>query len=380
MYVRRFLSRLEQGTATERAEVVGALARLFLEQVLDADKRQQVISAMLAVLDDPAARVRKALAEALADSIHAPQMILHALCEDICDVAAPVLTNSPALSEGWLVDMCGAGEEGHRVAIARRREISVPLAAAIAEIGGVPCCLTMLANSGAKVARSSLARMVERHREDARLRSALLARDDLSPMLRHRLVGGLSEALSTMIAEKGWLNSERTARLMSDVQERATLEVANDTTPETVGQIVSALHAEKGLTVTLMLRALVRGHLPFFEAAMSELSGVPLKRVQGLLGDRTGDGFRSVYRKTKLPADGAGALWAALDVLFDMAPIDTEREQITAGRRMVERVLTRYETVCGGEVDAFYALLTRLAADEAREEVRSRTGGYFRAA
>ena len=164
------------------------------------------------------------------------------------------------------------------------------------------------------------------------------------------------------------------------MQERATLEVANDTTPETVGQIVSALHAEKGLTVTLMLRALVRGHLPFFEAAMSELSGVPLKRVQGLLGDRTGDGFRSVYRKTKLPADGAGALWAALDVLFDMAPIDTEREQITAGRRMVERVLTRYETVCGGEVDAFYALLARLAADEAREEVRSRSGGYFRAA
>ena len=364
----------------ERAEVVGALARLFLEQELDCDKRQQVISAMLAVLDDPAARVRKALAEALADSIHAPQMILHALCEDICDVAAPVLAQSPALSEGWLVDMCGAGEEGHRVAIARRKEIGVPLAAAIAEIGGVPCCLTLLANPGAKVARSSLARMVERHREDARLRSALLARDDLSPMLRHRLVGGLSEALGMMIAEKGWLNSERTAKLMNDLQERATLEVACETPPEAAAQIVSAIHSEKGLTVTLLLRALVRGHLSFFEAAICELSGVPLKRVKGLLEDRTGDGFRSVYRKTKLPADGAGALWAALDVLFEMAPIDTAREQATAGRRMVERVLTRYETVCGGEVDAFYALLTRLAADEAREEVRSQTGGYFRAA
>ncbi|MEZ5878218.1 MAG: DUF2336 domain-containing protein [Tepidamorphaceae bacterium] len=309
----------------ERAEVVGALARLFLEQELDCDKRQQVISAMLAVLDDPAARVRKALAEALADSIHAPQMILHALCEDICDVAAPVLAQSPALSEGWLVDMCGAGEEGHRVAIARRKEIGVPLAAAIAEIGGVPCCLTLLANPGAKVARSSLARMVERHREDARLRSALLARDDLSPMLRHRLVGGLSEALGTMIAEKGWLNSERTAKLMNDLQERATLEVACETPPEAAAQIVSAIHSEKGLTeVTLLLRA--GAHTIFLRSRHLRTERCALKRVKGLLEDRTGDRFRSVYRKTKLPADSAGALWAALDVLFEMAPIDTARE------------------------------------------------------
>ncbi|MFN0264010.1 DUF2336 domain-containing protein [Tepidamorphus sp. 3E244] len=380
MYVRRFLSRLEQGSAAERADVVSALADLYLTKELDETKRAQVLTAMLAVLDDPAPRVRKALAESFADSFHAPQPILLALCEDISEVAAPVLSRSPALSEGWLVDMCGAGEEGHRVAIARRKDIGVPLAAALAEIGGVPSALVLLSNSSAQVARSSLARMVERHRDDARLRSALLARSDLSPMMRHRLLGGLSEALGTMIAERGWLTGDRTSRLMNEVQERAVLHVADVPDCADTDAIVAELHAKKELTVTLMLRALVRGQMTFFVSAIASLSRVPRKRVVSLLGDRSGDGFRSIYRKTGLPADGAGALWAALDVLFEMGPLDNQQEQLTAGRRMVERVLTRYETVCGGEVDAFYALLTRLAADEARAEAREATGGYFRAA
>ncbi|MCC0016977.1 MAG: DUF2336 domain-containing protein [Rhodobiaceae bacterium] len=380
MYVRRFLARLEQGNAAERAEVVSALAGLFCEQELDGDKRRQVTTAMFAVLDDPAVRVRKALAEGLADALHAPPAILQALCDDVCEVAAPVLARSPALSEGWLVDMCGAGSESHRVAIARRTRIGVPLAAALAEIGGVPSCLTLLANAGASVARSSLARMVERHRGDARLRSALLARDDLSPTLRHRLVGGLSEALSAMLADKGWLPGERAERLMSDVEERATLDVADGCEAANARELARVLHVDGKLTVTLLLRALVRAQLAFFEAAMAELTGAPAKRVAALLSDRSGSGFRSLYRKTRLPADGAGAIWAALDVLFEMGPIGSHGERLTAGRRMVERVLSRYEAVCGGEVDAFYALLTRLAADEAREAARADSGGYFKAA
>lgn len=312
--------------------------------------------------------------------MHAPQSLLHALCEDVGEVACPVLSRSPALSEGWLVDMCGAGEEAHRAAIARREHVGVPLSAALAEIGGVPSCLVLLANSGAQVARSSLARIVERHRDDPRIRSALLARTDLSPMLRHRLVGGLSEALGAMICEKGWLDAERTDRLMNDVRERAVVEVTGNPHPDVVREIVEELHKQGGLTVTLLLRALVRGQETFFEFAMARLSKVPLKRVRALLADRSGNGFQSLYRKAGLPADGAGALWAALDVLFDMGPIGTRQDQLTAGRRMVERVLSRYERACENEVDAFYALLTRLAADEARERVRQETGGYFRAA
>lgn len=380
MYLRRFLSRLEAGSAGERAEVVGALACMFFQEGFDAEQRNQVLTALTAVLEDPAPRVRRAMAEALADDVNVPAVLLQALCSDTCEVAEPILSRSPALGEAWLVDMCGAGDEGHRVAIARRPSVGVPLAAAIAEIGEVESCLTLLANPGARVARSSLARIVERHRGDARLRNALLARSDLPAMLRHRLVGGLSEALGEMVAAKGWMPAQRTERLVRDMQETATLEITDELDEATAYSLAASIHADGQLSVTLLLRALVRGQRTFFEAAMAELSGVPVRRVTELLAERSGAGLRSIYVKTGLPPEGGDCLWTAYDVLHEMEPLGTRHERLQAGRRIVERVLSRYEAVCGGEVDAFYALLIRLAADEAREEARAQAGGYFEAA
>ena len=49
-------------------------------------------------------------------------------------------------------------------------------------------------------------------------------------------------------------------------------------------------------------------------------------------------------------------------------------------RRMIERVLTRYESAAPDELDQLLALLRRFAAEAAREEARSYTADLVAAA
>jgi hypothetical protein len=54
--------------------------------------------------------------------------------------------------------------------------------------------------------------------------------------------------------------------------------------------------------------------------------------------------------------------------------------EMTLKRRMIERVLTRYETVAEGELDQLLAMLKRYAAEAAREEARYFTADLVAAA
>ena len=56
------------------------------------------------------------------------------------------------------------------------------------------------------------------------------------------------------------------------------------------------------LTAGLVLRALLSGNLALFEEALSELTGMSLARVAGIVHDRKGFGFRALYEKAGLPA------------------------------------------------------------------------------
>ena len=60
----------------------------------------------------------------------------------------------------------------------------------------------------------------------------------------------------------------------------------------------------------------------------------------------------------------------ALDVWRDLDFDGREGERPRYGRRMIERILTRYQNFAPGEVDDLMAMLRRLAAEAARETAR----------
>ena len=74
--VRQFLAWAQQAGAETRAEAASALARAFLHSELDPPLRDEAAECLSALIDDPCAEVRRALAEAISGARNAPRHLV----------------------------------------------------------------------------------------------------------------------------------------------------------------------------------------------------------------------------------------------------------------------------------------------------------------
>jgi uncharacterized protein (DUF2336 family) len=370
MIVRQFLHWVRQAPAGERAEATSALARAYLYSDLSPDDRAAAEGAMIMLLDDPSPLVRRALAEALASSDRAPQVVVHALAADQPDIAIPILAHSQVLLEDDLVDLIATGHADMQVAIAGRLGLPRTLAAAIAEVGAAEACLALLENGEADIARFSIDRIVERFGHLAPIRENLLARDDLPMAMRQALLSKLSQALAGFVAARQWLGSEHAEFATKDACEKATVALAADTSYDEVGAFVQHLRHSGQLTAGMILRALLSGNVVLFEEVLAELSSIPIDRVTAYVHDKNISGFRALYRAAGLPEVAYPAFREALAAMRAGLLIGEQGGASRLKRRMVERVLDACSHERGEEAASVLALLRRFSVEAAREEAR----------
>jgi uncharacterized protein (DUF2336 family) len=324
--------------------------------------------------------VRRALAEALGSSAEAPHGVIIALAHDQPEIAEIVVARSPLLNEAELVDLIGSGAERVQSVIAARVPLSRALAAAIAEVAGAAACLVLIENPRADTPVAALARIAERHGHLAAVRETLLARADVPADTRQALVAKLSDTLARFVTQREWLPEERAQRVTREACDRATVAIAAGRQADEVAALVRHLVASGQLTGMLMLRALISGNMRFLIEALAELSGLKPARVAAILADRTGHGFRALYERAGLPQAAYGAFRAALEVIQEVGLVGDSYGAAVVRRRMVERVLTRYEDAAEGELDHLLAMLRKFAAEAAREEARYYTADLVAAA
>jgi uncharacterized protein (DUF2336 family) len=370
MIVRQFLQWVRTAPAADRADATSALARAYLYSDLSKDDRIAAEGAMLMLLDDASPLVREALAQALAGSAEAPPAVILALAGDLPEIAAIVLERSPLLIDTDLVDRVGSGEAWAQAAIARRRALPRPVAAALAEVGSAEACLILTESHDADIPAFSLGRLIERHGHLAALREALFARDDLSAAHRQALVVKLSATLAGFVVDRNWLAQERAQGIAREACEKATVTIAAAAEPNDTARLVCHLRESAQLTAGLILRALLSGNLALFEQALVELSGLPAARVAGLVHDRHGAGLRALYQRTGLPASAFPAIAAALDAMHETGFHGDPGGAARLKRRMIERVLTSCEDHPSADIEPLLMLLRRFATEAAREEAR----------
>ncbi len=187
MIVRQFLLWTRDASAGRRAEAAAALARAYLHGTLGAETAAETKTALLTLLDDPSALVRRALAEAVATSPRAPRPLIVALASDEPEIACLVLGRSPVLMDADLVDCAALGCDRARIAIAGRAGLSKPVAAALAEVAGPAALVALARNRHAQIGLAACLRMLERHGAVGALREALQLRDDIAVEVRQAL-------------------------------------------------------------------------------------------------------------------------------------------------------------------------------------------------
>jgi uncharacterized protein (DUF2336 family) len=376
--VRRFLSWAQRADAGGRAEAASALARAYLYSDLGPALRREAAIGLTSLLDDHSALVRRALAEALAGAADAPHHIVLALACDQSEVSSVMLARSPVLTDAELVDCAAVGDGRAQAALARRPRLGMSVAAALAEIGQREAVIALAGNFDADLSQSVLLRIVERFGDDAEAREALVMRPSLPSQLRCDLVDAAAKALSDFVAACDWLGADRAERIAREAAEQGAVCVANRSPSAEMRDFVRHLRQRGGLTIALLVRALLSGNRALFENALAELSGLAPARVAGFMREPRSTGFAALYGKTGLPAYLLPAFRAALAALdkADIVPGDQISWALT------KCVIAACEGIHSPERDNFVSLLRRFEAEAAREEARvfaSESAAYGRA-
>ena len=311
------------------------------------------------LLDDPSPLVRQALAEAFASSEEAPPTIVHALAGDQSDVASPLLERSPLFLDTDLVDAVASGDAARQVAIAGRAHLPCAVAAAIAEVG----CAEVLPGRAGKSQCRDRAVLARPYRRPAR---ASCCYSRCAAGARRSCGADPAGAGRQAVADAGrlrtsreWLASDRAQKITREACEKATVAVAADSDERRATSLDPPFARERAVDHGLVLRALLSGNLALFEEALSELTGMSLPRVAGIVHDRKGFGFRAIYEKAGLPASAYPLFREALIAMREDGFLSEHRDASRLKRRIIERVLTRCESAALDDVEPLLTLLRR---------------------
>jgi uncharacterized protein (DUF2336 family) len=369
MLVRAYLEWMTTATVEERVEAVTVMTHTFLSGCLSADDQADAEAALLLALDDSAVLVRRALAQGLANSDHAPRSIILALALDVSMVAAHVLLKSPVLADADLVDVIITGDAIAQTSIALRPGISSPLSVAIARHGSLDAVLALVSNDGAEVPPEAFLLIAERHKESAELRGVLLEREDLPLAVRQMVVAAASSALRSFAVEAGWLTSARAERCVSDAERQATIEVIAMGDDQEVGEVVHVLRNSGQLTASLLLRAVLGGDTRLMQHALSQLAGMPAGKVKAMLWDASGSAFSALFNRAALPASLKSTFVAAIKAC--------NRLRVEPGSHLnisvIQATLIAVSQEKGGGNASVLALLRRYEADAKRVIARVMT-------
>ena len=370
MIIRRFLLWAREASAQDRAKGVTALVCAYLNGELSAEDTREAETAILSLLDDPSPLVRRAIAEECAGNERAPRAIILGLIQDQSDIASLVLAHSPLLTAADLVDAAAIGDGLCQRAIALRPHLAGGVCAALAEVGLPEALVALAMNPTAEVPVSSLERMIERAGDNGALREAILARSDCPPRLRKVIANQISSSLARFVTGCGWMTSERSSRVGGEACDRVAIHLAGEGGAGDAAALAAQLKNEGRLTPGLILRSLLTGEPALAEAALADLSRLPLSRAAQLLHDRRGSGLRALYRKAGLPESLLPAFAAAVAALHEVGFASTLSGRAMITRRIVERVMIACDGLQGADNGALLALLRRLDMEAAREEAR----------
>lgn len=365
--VRHFLKWVDTARVQERAAAANALARAYVGAGLEFEDRCAAEAALTLLLDDPSAKVRLAMAEALSLSARAPLQIVSALASDQPEIAAMVLARSPLFPDADLIDRVACGDLTVQRTIAGRGRVSMAVAAALAEVGEPEACAALLDNGGAEIAGLSFRRMAERLGHVSSLREAMLSDWRLPSDARHLLLVRLGEALKESPLVVALMGPARAERLTREACVKASVTLIEGTRADEHGALVEHLRLRGDLTASFLVRTVAHGKIDFLGAALAALTGHGEARVRGLLNSGRDVALSAMFREAGLSAVVVPVLLCALKVWREVA----NGKRVAGAQEVSWLMLRQVEAEAASTVQSELAgLLKKIHLDALRDNAR----------
>ena len=307
LFVLRFAAWAAQAPELARSDAASALARAYLHSALPAPRRDEIATAMEALLDDPSINVRRALSDALSGAHDAPRALVVALANEETSVAGPLLLRSPLLSNAELADRILDGDAAAQCTIARRPGLGSLAVCALAERADPEPILTLLGNLDAVVPSQALRRIHARFGEVVSIREALLARPNLTAALKAEIALAGAESRDDERAD-----GERGGRAARETRDASLVRFAAECDTAELPDFVRVLRARRALSLALLIRSVLSGESGLLITALAELADAPHAGVAALSRAGAGEGFAALGSRAGLPRHAVVVLLAAL--------------------------------------------------------------------
>ena len=235
------------------------------------------------LVKDVETEVRKSLSEAISTSHQLPQAIASHMARDSIEVAAPILENSPVISDEELVEIVRTNAMQYALAVAARHGLSESVSDALVDTGDKSVVLTLVSNDRANISNSALSRINEDYEGDNQIRSRLVQRPALPYELVDEMVSIIGERLQWQLVHTKRIDPAEVQALMDGVRQRASIGLtAREHGRRDLRAHMSERFRSGELTQEEILSYLKDGDVASFEAAMAALAEVEESLVRKL--------------------------------------------------------------------------------------------------
>jgi uncharacterized protein (DUF2336 family) len=224
--------------------------------------------------------IRIALAERLAEDTTAPHDLILLLVDDSIEVARPLIINSPLLTESDVLKMIAEAGIGHRVAVAGRPNIGIPVTDALTKCDAEAVLVALVRNATAKISTAGCETLVQKSRGMSGLQEPLIYRPDLPPQLANNMCEWISDALKTYIKTNYNIDAKNVEASLS----KATMVLRSeppgpkDPPADSAQKLIEKMAASGQLKAGFLMRVLSQGQLDLFDLAFARLLDVDLNR------------------------------------------------------------------------------------------------------
>jgi len=283
-FLREIEATVAHSSGPRRAEIARQLTDLFLvnaEQYSDDEIAviDDVFVRLVATLEESA---RSLLAIRLGPYTKSPPKILSALaCDDIIDIASPVLTQGVQLADATLIKCAKTKSQEHLLAISRRKTIAEAVTDVLVERGDQQVVLSTAKNPGAKFSSGGFTILVDRSKDDDLLAACVGARPDIPPQLFEKLLNAASDVVRRKLVAEIPHARRDIHRVIVDVTEQLRAKAAAQSAHASTARAPGELQKLSDKSEIEKLDAFVKaGRLEATIAALARQTNMPTEFIE----------------------------------------------------------------------------------------------------
>lgn len=300
-----------EGSSEKRRELLQQVSNLFLEGADTHSDRETVLfgEVLGRLLDDVNVMDRSELSQKVSEHHRTPRPLALKLASDVLSVAAPVLQNSPVLTDDDLVDIASRKGQDHMAAISRRATLSETVTDFLVERGDSTVLQTVARNLGARFSDQGFDTLADRAELDHLVADALSFRSDIPPIVATKIVALLNpvarQRLEYLLAQ----SADTVDSLLTDAKREmeASRRDQRRNRLETKVLVAEVRDGRRGIDAVID-DLVFKKRLVDIAFVLSELAGVPESHVNNVLHKVNGMGIAVVCRSLDMSETTYGRL------------------------------------------------------------------------